>query len=227
MKILSLSDKELSFIYSPQVRRRFTDVDLVVGCGDLPYAYLEYVFDALGAELFFVRGNHDEAGDVSNPMDIGRGVPGDMYVQHKAPRGGIDLHRKLLNYHGLLLGGIEGSLRYRPGSFQYSQTQMWRYVLWLAPWLLRNRMLYGRYLDVFVSHAPPAGIHDASDLPHQGIKAFRWLISVFQPAYFLHGHVHIYRPDDPVETQVGKTRVINSYGFRLTEVDISASGRSA
>ncbi len=220
MKILSLSDKELPFIHSAQVRQRFAGVDLVIGCGDLPYAYLEYAFDALGATLFYVRGNHDEVAKVGNPSDIGRALPQDLYMQIKGPRGGVDLHRRLVNYHGLLLGGVEGSLRYRPGSFQYSQAEMWGHVLWLAPRLLLNRLLYGRSLDVFVAHAPPVGIHDASDLPHQGIRAFRWLIYVFQPAYFLHGHVHIYRPDTDVVTIVGKTRVINTYGYHVTEVDV-------
>ena len=43
MKILSISDKVVSFIYTPQVKERFGDVDLVLACGDLPYAYQEYV----------------------------------------------------------------------------------------------------------------------------------------------------------------------------------------
>jgi Icc-related predicted phosphoesterase len=81
-----------------------------------------------------------------------------------------------------------------------------------------NRSRYGRYLDIFLTHAPPAGIHDAPDLPHQGIRAFRWLISTFQPSYHLHGHVHVYRPDSVIETRLGKTRVINSYGYREVEI---------
>jgi hypothetical protein len=58
-----------------------------------------------------------------------------------------------------------------------------------------------------------------NDLPHQGIDAFRWLIQVFKPAYFFHGHIHVYRPDTVTETFVEETRVINTYGFRMTEVD--------
>ena len=54
MKVLSLSDKIVSFIYSPKVRDRFSDVDLVIGCGDLPYYYLEYVLNALDQPLYFV-----------------------------------------------------------------------------------------------------------------------------------------------------------------------------
>ena len=68
---------------------------------------------------------------------------------------------------------------------------------------------------IFLLHMrPQLGIHDEEDLPHQGIKAFRWLMKVFQPAYFFHGHIHVYRPDTMIDTMVGKTRVINTYGYR-------------
>lgn len=207
MKILSLSDTLIPYIYSPQVHQRFTDVDLVIGCGDLAYYYLEYVLNALNVPLFFVRGNHDEVVEYGNAG------------QRTAPAGGINLHRQAVNYRGLLLAGVEGSLRYRPGRFQYSQNEMWGHVLHLIPYLLKNRALYGRYLDVFVTHAPPLGIHDKEDLPHQGIRAFRWLLRVFRPAYQVHGHVHIYRPDTDAETRFGHSLVVNAYGFREITLD--------
>jgi hypothetical protein len=125
----------------------------------------------------------------------------------------------LINFRGLLLAGVEGSLRYRPGPYQYSQGEMWWNVLTLVPGLLRNRAVYGRYLDVFVTHAPPKGIHDMPDLPHQGIDAFRWLLQVFKPDYHFHGHIHIYRPDTATETIVDGTRVINTFSFRTTVLD--------
>lgn len=202
MKILSLSDTQVSFIYSPQVRTRFGKVDLIVGCGDLAYAYLEYVLDALDAPLYFVRGNHDKIIEYTTGG------------QRTAPHGAVDLHCQVRREQGLLLAGVEGSLRYRPGRFQYSQAEMWGHVLRLTPGLIANRARFGRYLDLFVTHAPAAGIHDADDLPHHGIQAFRWLVQVFKPAVFLHGHIHITRPDAVVETQFGPTRVINTYGFR-------------
>jgi len=80
-----------------------------------------------------------------------------------------------------------------------------------------NRIRYGRYLDIFVSHAPPWKINDADDLPHRGIKAFVWLIQTFKPAYHLHGHVHIYRQDIPRMNQVGATWVINTCGYQIIE----------
>jgi Icc-related predicted phosphoesterase len=174
---------------------------LVLGCGDLEYYYLEFIISALDIPLFFVRGNHDRLVEYSN---LG---------QRSAPHGGFDLHRRVVCHKGVILAGVEGSLRYKPGEFQYSQAEMWQHIFTLAPRLMLNRMKYGRYLDIFVSHAPPEGIHDRPDLTHRGIKAFRWLLKVFRPAYHFHGHVHLYRPDDTHETQVGQTWVVNAYPY--------------
>jgi len=202
-----LSDALIPFIYSPQVRNRFQGMDLILGCGDLAYYYLEYVYDALNIPLFYVRGNHDQL------VEYGSGG------ERNRPHGGIDLHRKAYFHQGVSLAGVEGSLRYRNGVFQYTQAEMWSFVFGLIPFFFRNRLLHGRYLDIFISHAPPAGIHDRSDLPHQGINAFRWLIDVFQPRYFFHGHIHVHRPDTLTETVCGITHVINTYGFRETSID--------
>lgn len=204
MRILSLSDIVVPFVYSRQVRERFADVDLIIGCGDLPYYYLEFVVSLLDVPLYFVRGNHDKLAEYSI-----EGV-------RSAPMGGANLHRRVMRDQSLLLAGVEGCLRYRDGPYQYSQTEMWVHVSSLIPGLLYNKSRYGRYLDVFVTHAPPQGIHDREDLPHQGIQAFRWLIERFQPEICFHGHTHIYRPDSAVVTRVGKTQVINTYGYRET-----------
>ncbi len=206
MKILSLSDVVVPFIYSAQVRERFRSVDLVVGCGDLPYYYQEYVFSMLDVPLYYVRGNHDkvEEQSVEGPRD--------------GPTGAVDLHARVANYRGLLMAGVEGCLRYREGPYQYSQIEMWIYVIRLIPQMLTNKARFGRYLDVFVTHAPPRGIHDAEDLPHQGIDAFRWFIERFQPMVHFHGHIHLYRRDAVNETLFGKTRVINTYGYRETSI---------
>jgi uncharacterized protein len=93
-----------------------------------------------------------------------------------------------------------------------------------VPALMRNRVRYGRYLDVFVTHAPPRGIHDEPDLTHRGIDAFRWFIRTFHPTYHFHGHVHVIKPETIIETHVDGTAVINTYGYRVTElVDFNQS----
>lgn len=204
MKLLTVSDKEVSLIYSPQIRQRFEDVDLAVSCGDLSYYYLEYIVSSLDIPLYYVRGNHAKA------VEYGCAGP------REAPWGAVDLHRKVVydSKSGLLMAGIEGSLRYNKGPHQYTQPEMWSMVLQLVPALLWNKLRYGRYLDVFVTHAPPWGIHDQNDRAHQGVKAFNWLIKTFQPTLHIHGHIHVYTPMVTTETMVGNTMVLNTFGYR-------------
>ena len=208
MKILTLSDVVLETVYGPQVRTRFRDVDLVVCCGDLPYYYIEYVISNLDKPTFFVRGNHAHAMEYS---ELGG---------RSEPHGGIDLHRRVICHRGLLLAGIEGSLRYNYGPFQYSQGEMFAFILGMVPELLLNKLRFGRYLDLFVTHAPPVGIHDMPDLPHRGVKAFRWVLKVFKPAYHFHGHIHVYNSATPVKTLFDQTWVVNAYGYRVLAVDL-------
>ena len=210
MKVLSLSDKVSDRIYRPGLKERFPDVDLVLGCGDLPYYYLEFVVDSLNVPVFFVRGNHANLIEYSESGD------------RKKPGGAIDLHRKMVNHKGILMLGFEGCLRYRKGPFMYTEREMWKFVLGIAPKLLWNKIRYGRYLDILVTHAPSFGINDQEDRVHQGFKALRWLVEKFKPAYHFHGHVHVYDRNQQKETLHGETIVINAYGYQKTEIDVDA-----
>jgi uncharacterized protein len=201
INILSLSDVKIGFIYSPRVCEKFPNKNLVFGCGDLPNYYLDYVASSLNAPLYYILGNHDR-------MESDN----DVELQCK-PNGGVNIHRRIVHDNGLLIGGVEGCLLYNNGAYQYTQSQMWGHVLSMLPNLFMNRLIYGRYLDIFLSHAPPWGIHDQKDKSHQGIKAFTWLLKTFKPLYHFHGHIHIYRPDVAVKSKLFNTMVINSYGF--------------
>jgi len=204
MNLLAVSDIESSLIYSSQIKKYFSDIDLAFSCGDLSYYYLEYIISSLDIPLYYVRGNHAKF------IEYGCAGP------RKSPWGAVDLHRKVVHDRktGLLLAGVQGCIRYNLGAYQYTQFQMWLMVLLLIPALIYNKIRYGRFLDVFVTHAPSWGIHDQEDRAHQGVKAFRWLVSTFQPTYHLHGHIHIYRPDVITETKLGNTLVLNTFGFR-------------
>jgi hypothetical protein len=204
MKLLTVSDKEIPLIYGSNIKERFGDIDLAISCGDLSYYYLEYIISSLDIPLYFVRGNHAK--------DVEYGCAG----PRKAPWGAIDLHQQVIRDPdtGLLLAGVEGSLRYNEGDYQYTHAQMWMMVLKLIPALIWNKLLYGRFLDIFITHAPPWGIHDQDDRAHQGVRAFNWLINTFQPDYHLHGHIHIYTPGTMTATRLGNTQVLNTYGYR-------------
>jgi Icc-related predicted phosphoesterase len=203
MKILSVSDEEVGLVYSAQIAARFKGAALAVSCGDLNSSYLDYIISMLNVPLYYVHGNHVRMDDENGPP------------------GGTNLHRRCLRNPetGLLLAGLEGSLQYNNGPHQYTQDDMWMWAWGMSLNLLINKRRFGRYLDILVTHAPPWHIHDADDRPHNGIKAFNWLIKVFQPALHLHGHVHVYRQDAVRETQVGATRVINTFGYRFTDLE--------
>jgi len=79
-----------------------------------------------------------------------------------------------------------------------------------------NRMLYGRYVDILVTHSPPFGIHDGLDLAHRGFHALIRFMARFRPRYLLHGHKHVYRPASS-RTLYWDTEVINVYPAQTIE----------
>ena len=206
MQLLTISDKVFDFLYSPECKDRFGDIDIAISCGDLPYYYVEYILTSLNVPMFYVRGNHANLIEYSASGD------------RTGPQGALNLHRHAAESKGLLLAGVEGSIRYRPGPFQYSQGEMWGHVISLIPHLLWNKVLHGRFLDIFVSHAPPFGIHDKKDPAHVGVKAFVWLLQVFKPRYHFHGHIHLYKKATIRLTKFQETQVINTYGYLETNL---------
>lgn len=210
MKILTISDKVDEVLYSPAVKRLCGDVDVVLGCGDLPFYYLEFIVSMLGGPLFYVIGNHaPELKHQYNPAEEW-GYPG----------GCENIHGRTVRYKKLLIAGLEGSMRYNDNpQYQYADREMSWLVWQMAPALVLNRLRYGRYLDILITHAPPQGIHDRPDLCHQGFRSFRTVMELFRPRYLIHGHVHLYNRLETAESQYRATRVINTYGYRLLEVD--------
>ncbi len=195
MRILALSDDVVSHIYSPAIKQNYADVDLIVGCGDLPAAYLEYIVTLLPAPLVYVPGNHDPD-------------------QYTIP-GGVNIDGLLVNVSGCWIVGLGGSQRYKNlGKHQYTEFDMNLRVARLLPRLLYNRFRYGRAMDVLVTHSPAWGIHDALDLAHTGFHVFLRLIRWFRPRLMLHGHTHILQNIQVAETEYLGCRIINVFPAR-------------
>lgn len=209
VNILAVSDKVEDLIYSARIRRRFGHIELVLSCGDLPCYYLEYIVSTLDVPLYYVCGNH------APPVEYG------ATTARRHAWGTVDLHGRLINHRGLLLAGLEGSKRYKNGPHQYTETQMRLQITRMLPHLLLNKVRYGRFLDMLITHAPPRHIHDQADLCHQGFEVFRWFLRVFRPRYHLHGHIHVYSNQTVLRTQFYDTVVLNAYGFRELLVDLS------
>ena len=208
VRILAISDEVETLIYSNNIRERFKHIDLVLSCGDLPTNYLEFIVSSLNVPVYGVRGNHDFGGSF-NGIPTGTIGPGTG-----------DLHRQIVNVAGLLIAGLEGSMEYNQGPHQYSETGMQLQIARLVPQLLLNKLRYGRYLDILVTHAPPRGIHDQPDRCHTGFLAFRRFLTRFRPRYHLHGHIHIYDRQTVTRTQFADTIVQNVYGYRELRVPV-------
>lgn len=218
MKILAISDQVLDHLYSPRVKEQFGDVNLVVGCGDLPYYYLEYVVSMLNVPLLHVPGNHDLP---APPGGAGR----DPEACSPIAEGCGNIDGRVVEEQGLLLAGLGGSIRYRPdGVNQYTQREMLCRVLALLPRLCVNRIRRGRFLDILITHSPPLGVHDGTDPAHVGFTVFNHFIARFRPRYVLHGHSHVYRRDVVTRTQIGPTKVCNVCPYRVIEVEATHAG---
>ena len=137
MKLLCISDTEMPQLENAaNLRRQYSDIDLIISCGDMSSAYVDFITTIVSVPMFFVRGNHDEQYEVKPP-------------------GGVDLHRKVVNYKGLTLAGLEGSIRYNKGTIQYSQTEMHLMVAKMGPQIARESCCdMGHGLDIFVTHSP-------------------------------------------------------------------------
>lgn len=209
MKILAVSDQVVDALYHPQVRERLGKTDLILGCGDLPYYYLEYLQSQLNAPLCYVHGNHDPLVEYSS-------VGGTK----TAPDGGDNIDMRCVQVGGLLIAGLEGCIRYRPdGLHQYTQSEMSWKAMALVPTLWLNRLTRGRSLDILIAHSPPLGIHDMQTAAHTGFHAFLSLMRRFKPRYLLHGHRHKNYGPGPTETLYGQTMVMNVHPFQIIDID--------
>jgi Icc-related predicted phosphoesterase len=206
MKILAVSDQVENRLHSPLLREAYGDVKLLIGCGDLPYEYLEYMISSLDVPLLYVPGNHDPAYDPSHPM--------------ARVDGGTNIDRRVVTVKGLTIAGLGGSIRYRPkAANQYSQSGMYFQALPLFLRLGWRRLRATAALDILVTHSPPKGVHDDADPAHTGLQAINLLTSVLRPRYLLHGHTHNYRGNLlKSRTQVGATLVINVFPYTALEI---------
>jgi Icc-related predicted phosphoesterase len=211
-RILAVADEVDESLYGDKLVELAPDI--VLGCGDLPADYLEYIVSRLNVPLLYVPGNHD--GDM-RPVDD-TWSPLRAEPQGKGPPGCINVDGRVVEAAGLRVAGLGGSMRYRPGPNQYTQAQMrWRALR--IEVLARLRRGRGRRrLDVLVTHAPPEGFAGKEvDLAHRGFSAFNRLIKNLTPRVHVHGHVHPYGVKRPAQ-KIGGTLIINAVPSRVIQI---------
>lgn len=187
MKILAIADEECAALWDHYVPGRLKDYDLILSSGDLKASYLSFLVTMARCPVLYVHGNHDTNYDA------------------KPPEGCDCIDDQLVVYKGLRILGLGGCRKYRPGNFQYTESQMRRRIL-----RLKRQIRQAGGVDVVVTHAPPMGVGDAEDPAHQGFAAFLELIDSYHPQYLLHGHVHMrYGQNIPRHNEYHGTQVIN------------------
>ena len=121
------------------------------------------------------------------------------------------------HWKGLRIMGLGGCNRYnRDDTFQYTEAEMRRRArkLWLAA-----RRAGG--IDILLTHAPASGLNDGTDKAHKGFQVFNDLMDLYQPKWFIHGHMHLnYGANLPRVCTRGGTTVINAterYEFEIPD----------
>jgi calcineurin-like phosphoesterase family protein len=196
-----------------------TGPDVVVSCGDLPWDDLERIVDVANVPLLFVPGNHDPAltsrpeGPMWPPL-----LPQPDLMEPPGPRGCTSVDGRIEDAAGLRIAGLGGSIRYRRGPNQYTQSEMSRRARRLARRAFFKRLRDGRGVDVLATHSPPKGLGDEDDPAHEGFEVLHGLVRRLRPKLLLHGHIHPYgipRPDRYIDD----TRVINVVPFKVIDVE--------
>ncbi len=210
MRILAIADAVSPIVYSENFPKNLPPFDLVVSAGDMPGHVLEFLATKLKVPPVYVLGNHGDAYLYDAETD-----------RVALPGGCLNAHRRVLEVNGVLIAGIEGSARYRPGPHQYSESQMQLHGLALTPRLLWNLRRKGRAVDILLTHAPPKGPHEGENYPHRGVPAFNRFVQAWRPKLHVHGHVHLSGANAPREyvTETG-VRVVNAFEFTLIEIDL-------
>ena len=188
MKILTIADEESSYLWDYFEKSKLEGIDLIISCGDLDPLYLSFLATFTSAPVLYVHGNHDEK------------------YEKVPPEGCICIDDDIFEYQGVRILGLGGSMRYRPGEYQYTEKEMRRRVK-----KLRFKLFKKGGFDILVTHAPAYQINDGEDLPHRGFQIFRELMERYQPKYFLHGHVHLrYGRKHKRCDQYQNTQIINA-----------------
>ena len=197
MKILVIADDEAKSLWDFYDPERMKGVDLIISCGDLKPAYLEFLVTMTNLPLLYVHGNHD------------------AQYQTQPPLGCICIEDKVYDFGGLRILGLGGSMRYREGPNMYTEQEMRRRIAKVNPQIaLRGG------IDMVVTHAPVKGYGDLDDLPHWGFACFNDLLMKWQPRYLLHGHVHKTYSSQFRRERVHEsgTKIINAYEYTMLTV---------
>lgn len=213
IRILAVADEVDQALYGPRLRE--LRPDLILGCGDLPFDYLEYLRAEAEVPLLYVHGNHDPP---LRSHSISAYLPPEYTSpSRQRPVGCVDVEDRWEDEVGLRIVGLGGSIRYNNGDNQYTQGEMRHRVRRLTRRTRIRHWRDGRSVDVVIAHSPPLDCGDEGDATHRGFAAFHRLVEKLEPTFMLHGHIHPHGRPRPDRT-IGRTRIVNVIPYRLLEI---------
>ena len=196
MRILAVGDVEARYLWDYYEPGRLDGYEMILAAGDLDPQYLSFLATFCRGPVLYVHGNHD-----------GR-------YERTPPEGCISIEDTVYTHHGIRIAGLGGSVRYSAGAHQFTEEQMARRVRHLLPKVRR-----ANGFDILLTHAPALGLNDGSDPAHAGFSCFLPLLDQFQPAYFVHGHVHSnYGDGYRKRSTYGNVTIINAYERQAFEI---------
>jgi Icc-related predicted phosphoesterase len=201
IRVLAVSDMKDPALEHSANREALGRLDGILGCGDLDPDWLTFLADAFNAPLVYVRGNHDRGGEWEE-----RPLRAPAWLEP----GRID------RLAGIAVVGLGWPGILEPGN-RRRPWLAWRQAFAIVRRDLRNRLTRGREPVLVISHVPPAGVGDASDLYHNGFKAYRWLLDFLRPPVWIHGHTTTASVSSLLERS-GTTAVANATGAVLLEL---------
>lgn len=220
VKILAVAD-EVAYNLTP-ARIRAINPDLVIGCGDLSWSYLEMIASSMDSPMVFVPGNHDPAISPGRESRSGVWYHHGRLVDSPRPHGAENLDLAVADVAGLRIAGLGGCVRYRPGPHQYSQREYDRRAKKLLKKAAKLQKKHPGDIDLLITHAPPRGVGDDEDRPHLGIEALHTVIETLSPRLHLHGHIHPHGRT-MADRSIGSTTIRNIIPYRVIELPAAAS----
>lgn len=215
VRILAVADEVAESLFSQRLLS--IRADLVLGAGDLPWGYLEFICSMIDAPMLFVPGNHDPEVPSSRPSRTGLHLVAGMPTADPRPHGARNIDLDVVDVAGLRIAGLGGCVRYRPGPNMYTQREYVKLGTELVRKARRLRRREPGPVDILLTHAPPRGLGDEEDRPHHGIAALHDVIAELQPRWHLHGHIHPYGQKMP-DRSLGATTVRNVIPYRVMKI---------
>ncbi|MBP2476502.1 Icc-related predicted phosphoesterase [Crossiella equi] len=213
-RVLVVSDEVVAHLWTEQVRQH--EVDLILGAGDLPFDYLEYLVSTLDRPCVFVPGNHDA--DLSGYSNVrGLWTRDGMPARWPGPAGAANADGTVVDVAGLRIAGLGGSIRYNRGPNQWTERQQARRARRLVRTANWRRLRDGKGVDVLLTHSPPKDCGDREDPPHRGFACLHDTVHRLRPRLLLHGHIHPHGEKTP-DRQLGDTLVRNVVGYHLLDI---------